>query len=118
MKRSPMKRSAWKIKHKPLSKTARAKRFQVLRADTIWSQAVRQRDDHRCRRCRKRDEHGNHAHHIAPRSRRPDLKRDLTNGATVCPPCHNWIHSNPIEAEAAGLLASATYEEAHHSIRR
>lgn len=110
LKRSPMKRS------KKPSKTARAKRHQVLRADTIWSQAVRQRDDHRCRRCGKRDEKNNHAHHIAPRSRRPDLKRDLDNGITVCMECHNWIHANPVEAETLGLLSSETYEKAHARI--
>lgn len=107
----PMKRGM------KISKTAWAKRFQVLRANSIWSQAVRGRDDHRCQRCGKRDEENNHAHHIAPRSRRPDLKSDLNNGITVCPDCHAWIHSHPIEAEAAGLLSSETYEKAYASIR-
>jgi hypothetical protein len=99
-----------------ISKAAKNKRYQVLRADSIWSQAVRARDDHRCQRCGKRDEKNNHAHHVAPRSRRPDLKRDLNNGKTVCPECHTWIHSHPIEAEAAGLLSSETYEKARKAI--
>lgn len=105
------------LKRGKVSKVARAKRFQVLRVNTIWSQAVRGRDDHRCRRCGKRDEENNHAHHVAPRSRRPDLKSNLDNGITVCPDCHLWIHSHPIEAEALGLLSSETYEKAHASVR-
>lgn len=100
-----------RLKPGKVSKAARAKRFQTLRAGTVWSQAVRQRDDHRCRRCGKRDEKNNHAHHVAPRSRRPDLKLNLDNGITVCFDCHNWIHANPIEAEALGLLSSETYEK-------
>lgn len=111
MRRSPMKRSGKPMKRSGVSKTAKAKRYQVLRAESIWSQAVRDRDDHRCRRCGKRDEKNNHAHHVAPRSRRPDLKSDKNNGITVCPDCHNWIHSHPVEAEALGLLSSETYEK-------
>ena len=41
-----------------------------------------------------------------------DLKSDLNNGKTVCPDCHLWIHSNPIEATAIGLLSDETYERA------
>lgn len=111
MKHSQLRRSSKPMKRSRISRKARAKRFQILRADSIWSQAVRQRDDHRCKRCSKRDERNNHAHHVAPRSRRPDLKRDLNNGITVCPECHNWIHSHPIEAEKLGLLSSETYEK-------
>jgi hypothetical protein len=40
----------------------------------------------------------------------------LGNGKTVCPECHTWIHSHPIEAEAAGLLSSETYEKAMKAI--
>lgn len=97
-----------KRSQKPLG--AKHKRYQILRGDTIWSQAVRARDNHKCRKCRKRDEHGNHAHHVAPRSQRPDLKKTISNGITVCPPCHRWIHDNPIEAIAAGLLSDRSRE--------
>lgn len=90
--------------------TAKRKRYQIPRGDSIWSQAVRARDNHKCRRCRKRDEHGNHAHHVAPRSQRPDLKKAMSNGITVCPECHRWIHDNPIEAIAAGFLSDRTME--------
>lgn len=78
---------------------------------------MRVRDYYRCRRCGKQDAENNQAHHVAPRSRRPDLKSDLNNGITVCPDCHTWIHLHPIEAEAAGLLSSETYEKAYASIR-
>lgn len=99
------------VSQRPAKRLKRQK--GTIYADSVWSWAVRARDDHRCQRCGKRDEKNNHAHHVAPRSRRPDLKKVMSNGKTVCPPCHDWIHSHPIEAEAAGLLSSETYEAAH-----
>jgi hypothetical protein len=29
---------------------------------------------------------------------------DPANALTVCPPCHRWIHDNPADATALGLL--------------
>lgn len=107
MKRSYLKRGTSTLKR------SRMKRPKgTIYADSVWSWAVRARDDHRCQRCGKRDEHGNQAHHVATRKRRPDLRKDVNNGKTVCPSCHSWIHEHPIEAEAAGLLSSETYEAA------
>lgn len=110
MRRTAIKRSGKPMKRSGVSKTARARRRLALNAEYAWSQEVRLRDYYRCRRCGKQD-YKNHAHHIAPRSRRPDLRFDLDNGITVCMDCHNWIHSHPIEAEAVGLLSSETYEK-------
>jgi 5-methylcytosine-specific restriction endonuclease McrA len=75
-----------------------------------WSRKVRERDDYVCQKCGKRDE-ANHAHHVSPRSQRPDLKYDVDNGKTLCwEPCHSWVHAHPIEAERLGLLSTEKYE--------
>lgn len=106
MKHSRLRRSTKPMKRSRMKSTPKG----TIHANSVWSWVVRARDDHRCQRCGKRDERNNHAHHIAPRSRRPDLKKDVSNGKTVCPPCHQWIHEHPIEAEAAGLLSTESYE--------
>lgn len=74
-----------------------------------WSVSIRQRDNNTCQRCK--DVAPSHdAHHIAPRSQRPDLKFDLSNGVTLCSSCHRWVHQHPIEAVACGLLSTESYE--------
>ena len=72
-----------------------------------WSKQVRERDGHICQRCKGQ---GIHAHHVAPRGRRPDLKFDVNNGICLCLPCHDWCHANPKESTAAGFLSDVPYE--------
>lgn len=78
-------------------------------ADRKWQLAVREKDNHTCQRCGKQEPYI-HAHHVAPRSRRPDLKHEVSNGACLCGSCHAWVHHHPIEATALGLLSDETYE--------
>lgn len=80
-------------------------------ADKEWQKAVREHDNYTCQKCGKYDRHI-HAHHVAPRSRRPDLKHDPKNGKCLCGSCHQWVHHHPVEAYALGLLSDATYERA------
>jgi hypothetical protein len=74
-----------------------------------WKIAVREKDDYTCQRCGKREDYI-HTHHVAPRSRRPDLKYDVSNGKCLCNSCHSWVHNNPLEALELGLLSIETYE--------
>lgn len=78
-------------------------------ADLEWQAAVRKRDGWICQRCGKYDQQI-HAHHVAPRGRRPDLKHDVDNGKCLCGSCHHWVHHNPTAAHAEGLLSDAKYE--------
>ena len=68
--------------------------------DDQWREAVKLRDHHACRRCRRRYVRGDgdlHAHHIFTRSR--DLTRtDILNGITLCGRCHRWWHAYPFAA--------------------
>lgn len=77
-----------------------------------WSKAVRERDGYTCQMTGIRDVKRNIAHHVAPRSRRPDLRLDVRNGITLTPEAHQWVHDHPIEATAQGWLSDATYEAA------
>jgi hypothetical protein len=83
---------------------------------SAWSKAVRTRDDFTCQMTGVRDVARNIAHHVAPRSRRPDLRLNVDNGITLTPEAHQWVHDYPREATAAGWLSSVTYEKAHSMI--
>jgi hypothetical protein len=58
----------------------------------IWSRAVLSRDGNRCTKCGA--EGGElHAHHILPHKTYPALRWELSNGVTLCAPCHWAEHS-------------------------
>ena len=54
-----------------------------------WSQAVRNRDG-KCVDCGAGGKL--HAHHVKPWKNHPELRFDVSNGATLCPPCHQKAH--------------------------
>ena len=72
--------------------------FKVKRdpLDALFSDYIRARDGHTCRRCGRR--HGKlEAHHII--SRRYNATRYLgINGVTLCFACHRWVHEKPLAA--------------------
>lgn len=108
---------------KPLGWTGRLKRSRMKvkpdRKLAAWSKAVRERDENQCRfpetTCLNRGTL--HAHHIAPRGRRPDLVYELSNGVTLCFIHHQWCHDHPIEATALGLLSDESYELSHDTTK-
>lgn len=72
-----------------------------------WSRDVRKRDNNICHRCGKK---GQHAHHKALRSLRPDLAFELSNGVTLCSDCHTHVHLNWSESVADGWIVDEAYE--------
>ncbi len=56
----------------------------------MWSKAVRERDGHKCVECGASGKM--HAHHIKPWKCHPELRYDVSNGITLCPPCHQRAH--------------------------
>lgn len=112
-----MRRSGFKRKpdHVQLRRSRAAlKAGKKSSAEKVWQRTVRERDNYTCRRCGKYDKYI-HAHHIAPRSRRPDLRLDPDNGICLDTPCHMWVHDHPIEATEQGLLSDETYEKARRA---
>ena len=79
-------------------------------ADLIWQRAIREKDNSICRRCGIYQK-SIHTHHIAPRSRRPDLKHDISNGMCLCGRCHSWVHNNVKESTKLGYLSTEKYEK-------
>lgn len=66
------------------------KRLRTQYATKAWSQAVRERDGHKCVECGATGRL--HAHHIKPWKHHPELRHDVSNGKTLCPPCHQKAH--------------------------
>lgn len=55
-----------------------------------WAKAVKNRDGWTCRECGATD--GLHAHHIKRWRDYPELRYELSNGLTLCHPCHEKAH--------------------------
>ena len=108
LKRTPFKRPD------PFGLRKRSKKSnRVQYKEEQWKKAVRARDGFQCQfptcftRSRSID-----VHHIAMRSRRPDLKFVQDNGVCLCRQHHNWCHANQGQAIAMGLLSADSYEKA------
>lgn len=106
-KRTPFRRRV-KLEQKPGNR--RLKTHRESAADRQWKRAVRLRDDYTCQRCGVQQPYI-HAHHIAPRGRRPDLIHDVDNGMCLCFECHRYVHEHPKESTAQGFLSDEKYEK-------
>jgi hypothetical protein len=53
----------------------------------IWRSEVFERDDFTCRECGRKGVYLE-AHHIQSWSKYPDLRYEISNGLTLCQPCH------------------------------
>jgi 5-methylcytosine-specific restriction endonuclease McrA len=90
LRRKPLKRTSFKtvttVVKKRRTKSERTKR--IGRIDTLWSIAVRTRDNYTCQYCgaaTKRSE----AHHIFGRTAM-STRFDLEDGVTLCWYCHHY----------------------------
>ena len=55
-----------------------------------WAKAVKVRDNFKCQECGAGGKL--HSHHIKRWSEFPELRYDLSNGITLCKPCHQTKH--------------------------
>lgn len=73
-----------------------------------FSQAVLRRDRFACKAARSWSEVGCRgrldAHHIAPKSRFPELRYVVENGITLCRAHHDAAHGHPALARERGLI--------------
>lgn len=89
----------------------RQREKEQAKLEEEWRTAVLERDKYTCQypKCTVRSK-SLHAHHVNPRSRRPDLKYVVSNGKGLCFSHHDKIHKNPKKAVELGLLSTRTYE--------
>lgn len=57
-----------------------------------WRTAVYERDDYTCSKCDKRGGITLNAHHINAYNIFPELRVEVSNGITLCQPCHKEFH--------------------------
>jgi 5-methylcytosine-specific restriction endonuclease McrA len=64
---------------------------------TLWSRKVKFRDKYTCQKCLKKFKWNNnknlHAHHIKDFATNKALRLDISNGISLCQPCHSRFHS-------------------------
>lgn len=61
---------------------------------TIWARAVKDRDSYQCQNPTCISRAGiMHAHHIHNYADYPELREELSNGITLCEPCHYKFHA-------------------------
>ena len=65
--------------------------------DEKWKQAVLHRDGYTCQVPNCGAQTNLDAHHIQTRRQRPDLRRVLSNGVTLCRAHHHYFHDWPDE---------------------
>lgn len=56
-----------------------------------WRKAVFEKDNYTCHLCQTRGGYL-HAHHVLGFSKHPELRLTVSNGLTLCKPCHLMIH--------------------------
>lgn len=66
------------------------KRLRASYQSKEWSKAVRERDGHKCVECGATGRL--HAHHVKSWKGNEALRFDVSNGKTLCPPCHQKVH--------------------------
>lgn len=114
--RSPIKRSTKQMKR------SRIKPHRITSEETRWRNEVLKNSGYRCQwvdqqtgiRCQVRGKENLDAHHIYKRSQRPDLRRSIEFGASLCRLHHSAIDTVEGRKQAikAGLLKIETYEAA------
>lgn len=65
-------------------------RLRVSYQSKEWSKLVRERDGQKCVQCGATGRL--HAHHIKPWKLFTELRFEVSNGTTLCPPCHQKAH--------------------------
>jgi len=72
-------------------------------AHSEWRSKIFQRDNYACQLCGIKSGCGHkiliQAHHIKHWKDYPELRRELSNGVTLCKDCHNYAHSKKYKLE-------------------
>jgi len=78
-------------------------RFRGSEEYREWKKAVLKRDNYQCQSCGKRG--GKlHGHHIKDFSIYPELRLEVSNGITLCKPCHDVLHTGRPKLRSVEML--------------
>lgn len=90
---------------------SRQRQKELDKKEEEWRLEVLQRDGYRCQypKC-KVSSQSLHAHHVAPRSQRSDLKYVISNGKGLCFVHHETVHKFPKKSQELGLLSNRSME--------
>lgn len=61
-----------------------------------WRYDVYARDNFTCQHCGDNGGGNLNAHHIKPFAKFPELRFEVSNGITLCEPCHEAVHHKPL----------------------
>lgn len=126
MNRKPIKRTGFKVNKPKYSLGVARKPYQWKPSRRVSERAkINARKEDQCKRAvRRRDNYqcqfsgcwfisrSIDVHHIAMRSRRPDLKFVQDNCVALCREHHSWVHAHQEQAISMGLLSNNSYEKA------
>lgn len=76
----------------------------VSREYRKWRQQVFKRDNYTCQVCGDSTGGNLNAHHIKPYRDYPELRREITNGITLCEACHVEVHRGTIKLDIQSEL--------------
>lgn len=90
---------------------SRQRQKEDAKKEEEWRTAVLEQDKFTCQypACRVVSK-SLHAHHVAPRSQRPDLKYVVSNGKGLCFIHHEAVHKYPKKSQEMGLLSNRSME--------
>ena len=89
--KNPEKSLNWSKNHlEKLGEIHNLSIYDMMYALQSWSKSVKKRDDKKCTECG--DDKNLHAHHVLQKSIYPEFTFVISNGITVCQPCHMKIH--------------------------
>jgi hypothetical protein len=93
LKRDLVKRVHWNYKGGITTVNRRIRNSTKIK---YWRKYVLKRDNYTCQNCFKKDGRL-HVHHIKSFANFPELRTEISNGVTLCKPCHIIVHSKPID---------------------
>ena len=70
--------------------TSQWKQYRHSSKVRVWRLAVLARDANTCQHCGATN--NLHGHHVKGWNEAPDLRYDVSNGLTLCKPCHGKVH--------------------------
>lgn len=86
-------------------KSSEAEIVRSSREYAEWRKAVFERDGYACTKCGDASGGNLHADHIKQFAYYPHLRLEVSNGRTLCEPCHKltdtWANNKPTYAKAA-----------------